>query len=357
MSTDKKILITGASGSLGRQLIYEFQRCGCNPIAHVRKTSDTSYIDSLGLEKRFADLRNDQELEALVQGIDGIIHTAAIVNFRRDRLTQFTGINTFGAVNLFKAARKAGVERFVHVSTVAAIAAIERHNGGNGRPGGAPVKVNEDTEYNLGHFRIPYFMTKRAAEEELFKLTKDSPTDLIVVNPSIIIAPSRTGDDRAIGRKMFGRAVLPGYHNRVNIVDIRDVAPGIIAALEKGRPNQRYILAGDNLTARELVLAASAAVHKVPHVAYIPKPWLRFAARMSVIFGKLLGRSRIRFYPDLVKLLDYDWAYSSMKARRELGYSNRSAFVTLDELLNNRFNGTWLKPSTEHGPHNRVGTE
>jgi dihydroflavonol-4-reductase len=357
MSTEKRILITGASGSLGQQLLYEFSLRDCKPIAHVRESSDTRYIDSLGLEKRIADLRSDKDLEKLVQGVDGIIHTAALVNFRRDRLTQYTGINTFGAINLYKAARKAGVSRFVHVSTVAATAAIERHGDGNGRPGGAPVKVTEETKYNLGHFRIPYFMTKRAAEEELLKLAKDGSPELIIVNPSIIVAPSRTGDDRGKARKIFSKPVLPGYHNRVNIVDIRDVAPGIIAALERGRSGERYILAGDNLTARELVLAASAALHKAPHVAYIPKACLRFAARVSLFLNRVTGRSRIRFYPDIVKLLDYDWAYSSMKARKELGYTNRSAWVTIDDLLNNSFNGTWLKPAPEHGPHARVGGE
>ena len=110
-----KTLITGASGSLGKQLIYEFNLQGIKPIAHIRETSDTSYIDSLGLEKRRADLRQQESLEKLMDGIDSVIHTAAWVNFRQDRLTQFTGINTFGAVNMFKAAAKAGVKRFVHV--------------------------------------------------------------------------------------------------------------------------------------------------------------------------------------------------------------------------------------------------
>ena len=62
----------------------------------------------------------------LVEGVDAIIHTAAWVNFRQDRLTQFTGINTIAAVDLFKAARKAGVKRFLQISTVAAIGAHPR---------------------------------------------------------------------------------------------------------------------------------------------------------------------------------------------------------------------------------------
>ena len=345
MDTQKRILITGASGSLGQQLIYELTRAGCRPIAHVRESSDTRYIDSLGLEKRVADLRNKEQLAALVEGIDGIIHTAAWIDFRRDRLTQFTGINVFGAVELFKAAQAAGVERFLHVSSVAATAAIPFVNGEKSLLRESPERVTEEHEFNLEHLRIPYIMTKRAAEVELNKLVGSGKTELVTVNPSIMLAPSPTGDDRARAIKRFGHFVLPGFQNRVNLVDLRDVAPGVIAALRFGRAGERYILAGDNVTARELVLTASAIVRRVPHVMRMPRGVFEIAAKLSLTWGKLTASSRIGFYPDLVKLLDYDWAFSSMKARRELGYTNRSIWVTLDDLLNNRFHGTYLKPA------------
>jgi dihydroflavonol-4-reductase len=344
--TGKKILITGASGSLGKQLIYDLVRRGEKPVAHIRESSDTRYVDSLGLEKRFADLRHKDEIEQLVEGVDAVIHTAAWVNFRQDRLTQFTGINTFAALELFQAAQRAGVMRFVHVSTVAAVAALPRSWNGSNPPPGIPALVDEQTPFNLSHFGIPYIMTKRTAEDELLKSARGGMTELIIVNPSIIVAPSRTGDDRGKAMKKFGRFFLmPGLPNRINLVDIRDVAPGIIAALQKGRRNERYILAGDNISLRDLVLAMSAILGKAPHVLRVPRSTLNLAARCSVVFSKLLGKSKISFYPDLVKMLDYDWAYSSLKARRELGYTSRSIHVTLNDLLNNNMVGTYAKPA------------
>lgn len=345
--TDDKILITGASGSLGKQLIYELNRKGIKPVAHVRETSDTTYVDAVGLEKRFADLRNEAEVEKLVQGIDGIIHTAAWVNFRKDRLTQFTGINTFAAAGLFKAAQQAGVKRFIHVSTVVAVAAFPRGPNGRSTVSGADSRVNEETPFNLGHLRIPYIMTKRAAEEELLKSASDGKTELVIVNPSIIVAPSRTGDDRGKAIKKFPRFLAPDFPNRINLVDIRDVASGVVAALCKGRPGERYILAGDNISVKDLVLAISSILGRVPHLVRIPRAALNFAARCSVMYGKLLGRGKISFYPDLVKMLDFDWVYSSAKARRELGYTNRSIHITLNDLLNNNFVGTYARPANE----------
>ncbi len=335
----KRILVTGASGTLGQQLLYELNKRGIRPVAHVRKSSDCRSIDSLDLEKRLADLRNQNELDQLAQGIDIIIHTAAWVNFRQDRLTQFTGINTFGAVNLYKSARAAGVKRFVHVSTIAAVGALPRTAGQE-----TTAPINEDFPFNLGSLNIPYILSKAAAERELLAMSAEGGPELIIVNPSIFVAPSSTGDDRSKAMKLFGRPFLPDLPNRINLVDLRDIAPAIITAAEKGKPGNRYLLAGDNMTARELVLTVSAILGKTPHLVRVPRVILDFAARCSSMLARAKGRGKIRFYPDLVRLLDYDWAYSSAKARAELGFRPRSLQSTLEDLLANQFKGTFLLP-------------
>ena len=130
----------------------------------------------------------------------------------------------------------------------------------------------------------------------------------------------------------------------MNLVDIRDVAPGVLAAAEKGRAGERYILAGDDIMARDLLLVVSGILHKMPHLVRFPRPFLLWLSRWWVITSKLLGRRKMSFYPDLVRLLDYHWCYSSMKARKELGYRNRSIHISLHDLLTNDFTGTYLKP-------------
>lgn len=343
MSFDQKVLVTGASGSLGKQLVYELVRRNIRPIAHVRKNSDTEYVDSIGLEKRYADLRVREELQSLMQGVDKVIHTAAFVNFRRDRLTQFTGINTFGALNLYQCAAASGVKRFVHVSTVAAVGARTRR--GNNTKGKEPPSVSEKHTFNLGSLHIPYILSKRAAEEELFRTAAKGGPELVVINPSIIMAPSRTRDDRRKAMKLFSRPFMPDFPNWINLVDIRDVAPAIVEALEKGNHCERYILAGDNITLRDLVLSVSAILDKVPHLVRPPRPLVDIAARLSLWYSTVIRRGKVSFYPDLVKMVDFDWAFSSMKARRELGFNSRSVHITLQDLLTNNFVGTYLKPA------------
>ncbi len=336
-----KILLTGATGGLGRQLIYEMIQRGMRPVCLVREGSNTGYLDSLGLEKRVGDLRREDQLASAVKGIDIVIHGAAWVNFRQDKLTQFTGINVFGAVNMYKAAAAAGVRRFVHISSIAAIGAIKRERGIDSKS----KPLDETANFNLGRLQIPYILTKHAAEVELQQLAAAGGPELVMVNPSIMVAPSKSGDDRGKATKQYGRLLMPSLPNVLNLSDIRDAAPAIVAAMDKGRPGERYILGGENITARELLGKISIILGKSPALVPIPRVVLDISARLAVMAHRFRRSSKLSFYPDLVKILDYDWAYSSEKAKRELGYRPRPLDQTLQDLLTNSFRGTFLKPS------------
>ena len=337
----KKILVTGASGSLGSQIIFLLHQRGLQPIAHIRESSDTKYIDRMGLEKRVADLRRKDQMAAIMEGIDYVIHTAALVNFRQDRLTQFAGTNTIAALDLFQAASKAGVKRFLQVSTIAAIGAIKRKENLTEL---LDLYSNEQTEFNLDHLRIPYIMTKRAAETELLNAMKNSKTELVIVNPSIILAPSQTESDRERALRMFGKFIFPDIPIRMNMVDLRDVAPGVISALQLGVNGERYILGGDNISVKEFALSASAEIGKIPHLVRIPRKVYDVTSKMSEMWAKLTGKSKITYYPDMVKLLDYDWAFSSKKAHDAFGYNWRSIHISLNDLVTGNMVGTYMKP-------------
>jgi dihydroflavonol-4-reductase len=296
----------------------------------VRRESDTSRIDQLGLEKRAADLRDREALASVVAGVRSIIHTAALVDFRGDRLTQFTGLNTIAALDLFRAASEAGVRRFLHISTVAAVGALlrgARDEAEKSRP------ITEKHEFNLSGLRVPYIMTKRAAEEELRQLSGQSATELVTVNPSIMIAPSGEGEKQAGFRCRVRSAWLPKVINAVNLVDIRDVAAATITALVQGNAGDRYILAGENVTLTEILKMTSIYTGKSPVLIPVPRVLMNVVARWSELWYRLRGRSRLSLYPDLVRLLDYDWVYASEKARAELGFSPRPLADTIRDAL------------------------
>jgi len=336
----EKILVTGATGHLGSQICYLLTQQGLRPIAHCRASSDTAFIDRLGLEKRTADFRIRPELAGLVQGVGAIVHTAAWVSFRGDKLTQFTGINTMGALELYRAACQAGVKRFVHVSTVAAVGARPL---GTSEASDINRRLTESWGFNLGHLKVPYIMTKRAAEEELLKMAAEGDPELVIVNPSIIISPSFEGDDRARAIRAFHLPIVPDHPNLVNLVDVRDAARGTLCALAKGRPGERYILGGDDISVRELMLTISDLLGRAPHLVRFPRWMIRAAGKFRLPVGRLAG-AKLRGYPDLARFADYDWTYSSRKAIDHLGYRPRSIFATLRDLLNNNFTGSYARP-------------
>jgi hypothetical protein len=104
-------------------------------------------------------------------------------------------------------------------------------------------------------------------------------------------------------------------------------------------------LGGDDITYRELVLTVSTLTHKTPHLIAPPRNLFWWYAQVKYVIDEAMGASKISVYPDLMKLLDYHWSVSSMKARHELGYTFRSVHVSLKDLLQGNFVGTYLRPN------------
>jgi dihydroflavonol-4-reductase len=342
MTSPQKILITGASGLLGSQLIHECLNKGIRPICLVRENSDCSFIDSHRLEKRYADLRNQERLSESFSGIDAVIHTAAIVDFRGDKLTLFTGINSFGALFCYRAAVSAGAKKFLHVSTIAAVGANLRH------PNNFPAPLTENATFNLDKLRIPYILSKHQAEQLLFQAHAQSDDSeerpkLITVNPSIIVAPSRHGADKSRIDKLMSRAILPNFKTRFNVVDIRDVAQAIIVALEKGEDGERYLLTGDNLSLSEGLKIFSSLTGQTPRQAPLPISILKGVAQIASRLRRKDKGGKLRFYPDIIRMLDYDWVYDNSKAGQRLDFNPRSARETLGDLYSGNFAGFYLQ--------------
>lgn len=328
---NKRILITGASGLLGRQLLYEFVRAGVRPTALVRDCSKTEYSKSLNLEIRRADFAEQSSLEAACADMDVVIHTAAIVDFGGDGLEERFELNSFGALRVFCAAREAGVSRFVQISSVVGVGAVAF--------GGKPL--NEDSEFNLDHLQIPYILSKHQAEE-LLLAEPAGQTELIIVNPSIIVAPSRHQADRKRIDRAFARKVIPSLPNRLNLVDIRDVSRAILLATAHGRDRRRYLLTGENISVRQILDILCGLTGQSP-LRLRPPLWpLKLAAALARWRYRRKPEGKLKLYPDLVKMLEYDWTYDNSRAISELGFTSRPLEETLSDLYNERFQGTFL---------------
>ena len=237
-----RAFVTGGTGFVGANVVRSLLEEGYLVRALVRPTSSLSNLKNLDIEIVTGDL-NSSNLYQQMQGCQVLFHVAACYSlWQKARQTLYQS-NVIGTRHVLAAARKAGIERTVYTSSVAAI--------GVGSPGESVDETHQSSvEKLVGHYKKSKFY----AEQEALKAVK-SGQDVVIVNPTTPIGawdikPTPTGD--IIVR--FLRRQMPAYVNTgLNLIDVRDVAQGHILALRQGETGERYILGNQNLTLKEIL--------------------------------------------------------------------------------------------------------
>lgn len=314
-----KILVTGASGFIGSNLCRALlaqseQSIQVRAFHRPRPNHETpKLLEGLDLERCVGDITDPEAVANAIRNIDVVFHTAAKLGSRGDLMTLY-GTTVGGTKNLLEAAKRAGVERIIHTSSVAALGVP-----GWRLPGKEPIQpINEHHTWNFKPDWWPYGHAKYLAELAVQDAVADG-LDVIIVNPAVVIGPgdiNRIGGD-VIFKIATGRfpVSLPGG---LNIVHIGDVISGHLAALEKGRTGERYILAGENLSHLSLhqtvaeVISENIRKVKRPERT-VPAAPVRFLAGPLSLFGKFLPVST-----STLRRVGYYFYYNNSKARQEL---------------------------------------
>jgi dihydroflavonol-4-reductase len=237
------VFVTGASGFIGGHVARALVERGDRVRALVRASSDLRGIADLDVERVTGDLRDRASLERAAAGCDVIYHVAADYRLWARDPEELYRSNVEGTRNLLEAARQAGARRVVYTSTVGCIGVV-----GDGTLG------DEDSPVSLEEMTGAYKRSKFLAEQAALEYARNG-LPVIVVNPTapvgdVDLKPTPTG--RIIVDFLKGR--MPAYVDTgLNLVDVRDVAGGHIAAAELGRSGERYILGARNMTLREIV--------------------------------------------------------------------------------------------------------
>jgi dihydroflavonol-4-reductase len=315
-----KVAITGASGLLGGNLAAELVAAGHQVIATRRTGTKIAHLDDLPIEWREADLGATDALARAFAGAEAVFHCAAAVTIKREVTPEMTDANVTGTARVIDACVAAGVARLVHTSSVVAIAISS-----DGRPSDETARWNLDTT----GFGDAYAITKHQAEE-VVRAAHDR-IDAVIVNPAYMLGPR---DARPSSGKLIVDVVrrrvpgwTPGYNN---FVDVRDVARGMIAAWQRGRRGERYILGGHDMTYHTLF-------DIVARVAGVKPPRLRAPHAIAWAIGKWGDIVEARGGEPLVNSTQVRYAYSdrfrftSAKAQRELGYT----FGPIDAAIRN----------------------
>jgi dihydroflavonol-4-reductase len=312
-------LVTGANGFVGCHVTRALIARGDHVRALVRESADLSALAGLDVELVRGDVRDAESIAQAAGGAREIYHVAADYRLWVPDPAAMFEINLQGTRNVLAAARRARAERLVHTSTVGALG-IPRHG-----PGDETTPVRYDDMVG------PYKQSKFLAEQAALEAARDGLA-VVVVNPSTPVGeydfkPTPTG--RIIVDFLNRR--MPAYLDTgLNIVDVRDVARGHLLAAERGRPGEKYILGGENLTLREFL-------ERLGNLAGLAPPRVRLP--YAVAYGFALGaeavaRTVTRRAPRAslteVRMARKKMWFDSAKARRELGYEPRP----IDDALN-----------------------
>lgn len=325
------IVVTGATGLVGNALLRRLAAIRedgvTGPLAGpvrtiVRRGSNASSIAGLGVEVVEGDTRDLDSLVAAFRGADVVFHLAGFISIGRDTLESLRAVNVAGTKNVLEACRVAGIRRLVYASSIHAF--VEPPMG---------TCTTESTPIDPERARGAYAKTKAEATQLVLAAARQG-LDVVIVFPSGILGPydfrpSPTGAMvLAAVRRKLGAYVDGAY----NFVDVRDVADGLVAALERGRPGEGYILAGDEITVYDLL-------HTIEEVSGSPAP------RLHLNFNLVRGVSFLipayywatRQTPLFTKysldVISSNCAMSSAKARAELGYRPRPLRETLDDTV------------------------
>ena len=314
-----RAFVTGATGFVGSHVADALAAQGADLRLLVRQASDTRNIRGLKADQVVGDLRNPASFEKALAGCDVLFHVAA--DYRlwvRDPQHMYQS-NVEGTRAVLEAARRNGVRRVVYTSSVATMGAA--------RDG---QSANESSPVSLANMIGPYKRSKFMAEEVAITAARNG-MDVVIVNPTTPVGeqdikPTPTG--RIIVD--FLKRKFPAYVDTgLNLVDVKECAQGHIAALEKGRSGERYILGGENLTLKQ-ILDKLAAITGLPS----PKIRLPYVVALAtgvvdeMFTGHILGREP-RATIDAVRMGRKKMFVTSAKAQRELGWKT----VPVDDAL------------------------
>jgi len=314
-----RAVITGASGFLGAHLARTLKDRGVEVRAADRSRGPA--LDDVDVEFVEIDVLDPSSLRAAFEGQDRVFHLAAIISIVGDPTGEVWRVNVHGPRNAATVALECGVGRFVHCSSVHS---FDLERCGPSLDESGPPTTHPDAP--------AYDRSKRAGEEAV-RLVVQKGLDAVVVNPTGIIGPDDRGPSR-MGEtvlQFMTRKIPVGITGQFDFVDVRDVVEGLIAAGDRGRTGENYLLSGSRLSIRELGML-------VERYSGVPVPPLSIPLRLVTPLAPLVMQIEQRtkkpiFTPDALHALKYSPVVSHYRAATELGYRSRPIHETVRDTV------------------------
>ena len=313
------ILVTGATGIVGHFIVKDLVTTG-HKIRAIKRAG--SNIESLAqwsnnIEWVEADLLDLSALEKAFIGVDRVVHCAALVSFHQEDKAEMMNINVNGTANMVNLALDKNVQKFIHVSSVAAIGRKPNNN-----------IIDENTKWEESENNTNYAESKYLGELEVWRAQEEG-LQTIIVNPSIILGP---GDWNSSSMQLFkyvkeGALFYPG--GEMNFVDVRDVSNIIEILLFNDDINdERFILNAGKAYYKDVFALISENLNKSAPKFKVSSTLLIFAYILDTIKSKLLRKKSI-ITRESIRLSKMNYLFSNEKLKKTLNYE----FKTLEDSV------------------------
>jgi dihydroflavonol-4-reductase len=311
------ILVTGASGLIGNQICNQLTRLGIPTRGLIRNRGNISDCPANGIEWIEGDILDFESLSSAMEGISTVIHTAAIVSFHRREYKLMSKTNVDGTANMVNAALDAKVQRFIHISSVAAL----------GRTSNTPI-ISEDSKWVKSHANSYYGETKHLSELEVWRGAEEG-LSTVVVNPSVVLG---IGDWGKSSTKIF-KYVWDEHKyypaGSFNFVDLRDVAEAVIKLVNSNIESARFILSNGKISYKNFFEKVAKEFGKKPPsklasyrlskmILFVEKIRSLLSGKLPLVTNETLLMSKVNF------------EYENSKIKKTIGFQ----FRDLDSTVN-----------------------
>lgn len=316
-----KVLITGANGLLGSNIIRQLELRNIKARALVRENAKLLSLRGTRPEYFFGNITSKEDMLKASSGCDYIIHTAAITDPTLPRLEQYLKVNVEGTKNIIDAGIKNDIRRLVYISTTNSIGYGDKdHPGTEDKPA---MKPYTESYYAISKYR---------AEQEVMKAKGESGLDALILNPSFMIGPHDS-------KPSSGKLLLIGYRDRFvfitpggrNFVPVRDVAVASCNALTEGRTGEKYLLTNANLSYSEFYDIVDD-ITGFKRIKVIIPPWL---IRGTGALGSLAAQTgkAVLLNNNNSRILTVKNFYTAAKAIDELSFPQTDIRMAVREAL------------------------
>jgi len=316
-----KIAITGSTGHIAASLIPLLKQSAHSLRALVYEQEPAFDLSNIEIIK--GNITEPASLERLVAGCDIVIHCAAKISINSNNDPSVYETNVTGTKNIFHAAKNAGVKRFIHVSSIHAY-----------HQSPADKILNEARPYCTN--KAPrYDQSKRDAEKFVLEHTS-AKMETVVLNPTGVIGPM---DHKP---SLMGQAIMDLYNKKIpslinggfDFCDVRDIADGIVRAIDKGKNGNSYLLSGKWISIASLNNMIMDTRSEKRAVIVLPG-WAGYAGLPFIeLLAKIKKQQPLYTKESLYTLIHGNKNISSAKAMEELGYSCRPISETIIDTIN-----------------------